>query len=33
MPEGQKLAEKHIERIKNEHLIGIKIADFDVKEK
>jgi DNA-directed RNA polymerase subunit beta len=30
---GKKLAEKHIERIKNEHLIGVKIADFDVKEK
>ncbi len=30
---GKKLTEKHIERIKNEHLIGVKIADFDVKEK
>ncbi|RJQ40195.1 MAG: DNA-directed RNA polymerase subunit beta [Nitrospiraceae bacterium] len=30
---GKKLTEKQIERIKNEHLIGVKIADFDVKEK
>jgi len=30
---GKKLAEKQIERIKNEHLISVKITDFDVKEK
>lgn len=30
---GKKLAEKQLERVKNEHLMGIKIADLDVKEK
>jgi len=30
---GKKLTEKQIEKIKNEHLMGVKIADFDVKEK
>ncbi|MCX5717783.1 MAG: DNA-directed RNA polymerase subunit beta [Nitrospirae bacterium] len=30
---GKKLEEKQIDRIKNEHLIGVKLADFDVKEK
>jgi len=30
---GKRLTEKQIERIKNEHLMGIKISDVDVKEK
>ncbi|MDI6744615.1 MAG: DNA-directed RNA polymerase subunit beta [Thermodesulfovibrionales bacterium] len=30
---GKKLKEKQIEKIKNEHLISVKIDDFDVKEK
>jgi len=30
---GKKLTEKHLERVKNEHLMSIKIADIDVKEK
>ncbi|MBI4686017.1 MAG: DNA-directed RNA polymerase subunit beta [Nitrospirae bacterium] len=31
--DGKRLTEKHLERIKDEHLIIIKIADVDVKEK
>ncbi|KAF0143490.1 MAG: DNA-directed RNA polymerase subunit beta [Nitrospirae bacterium] len=30
---GKKLTEKQLERVKNEHLMSIKIADLDVKEK
>ena len=30
---GKKLTEKHLERIKDEHLLRIKIADADVREK
>ena len=30
---GKKLTEKHLERIKDEHLLRMKIADADVKEK
>jgi DNA-directed RNA polymerase subunit beta len=32
-PAGKKLAEKHLERVKDEHLMRIKIADEDIKEK
>ena len=30
---GKKLADKQLDRVKNEHLLNIKIADLDVKEK
>ncbi|TAL24443.1 MAG: DNA-directed RNA polymerase subunit beta, partial [Nitrospirae bacterium] len=30
---GKKLADKQLERVKNEHLMSIRIADLDVKEK
>jgi DNA-directed RNA polymerase subunit beta len=32
-PSGKKLTEKHLERIKDEHLLRTKIADSDVREK
>ncbi len=30
---GKKLTDKNLERVKNEHLMGLKIVDIDVKEK
>ncbi|MCI0482618.1 MAG: DNA-directed RNA polymerase subunit beta, partial [Candidatus Dadabacteria bacterium] len=30
---GKKITEKQLEKVKNEHLMGVKIADLDVKEK
>lgn len=32
-PAGKKLSEKHLERVKDEHLMRIKIADEDIREK